>query len=110
MKRRYTPEDFEAAFGITRLDYLNVPGDDGPTWRQLCELAADAANDKYAPKLKPGDRVAVYKGKGAAGYRLTGVVTPHNGMQPGQIKVFVDGNDGAISAYPNECVKLVKKK
>lgn len=110
MKCHYTPEDFEAAFGITKHDYRNVPGDDGPTWRELCERAADAANYKYAPKFKPGDRVAVYKGVGVGKYRMTGVVTPHKGRQPGQIKVFVDGNDGAVSAYPNQCVKLVKKK
>lgn len=109
MKRQYTPEDFEAAFGITKHDYKCVPGDDGPTWREICERAAEVANNKYSSVFKEGDRVAIYKRSGPTGYRVTGTVTKHKGMHPGQIKVFIDGNEGALSAYPHECVRLVKK-
>lgn len=99
---RFKPEDFEAAFGITHHDYKTKQHH--LTWQEICNRAAEAANTTWVPKLNIGDRVAIHK----YDTRLTGKVTMLSGMLPGQIKVFIDGNDGALSVYPSECRKLRK--
>lgn len=103
---KFKPEDFEASFGITRHDYNDIQNH--LTWYELCQRAADAANliSSYGKKFLPGTRVVI----DYSGIKIRGTVQGYKLNTPGQIIVFTDGNDGALSVWPNQCKKLRPKK
>ena len=72
---------------------------------RIREAANGALSARYNKRFEEGQRVAVY----IQDTRLTGEVLKEPGRLPGQIKVFIDGNDGALSVYPFECRKLKPK-